>query len=269
MGTLGTILKDHWEWRGQIWRLAVFELKKQARGAALGWLWFLIEPAMYVFCFWFALDIGLKAARINATDAPYILWLTAGIIPWFFMRSMLGKGINVMKSYSYLVKKVKFPLCCISSVFELSQLFHQLISQVFIIGIYVLSGLPPDIHLLQVPVLIILMYIFWYFFSVLMSPLCAMSKDVANLMSSLSTPFFWLSGVLFDVTTLNSEILQNVLYWNPITFFVSAFRCAIYQREWVWDDPVRLGCFVIVFAFTAFCALVIYKKTNKKVADVL
>ena len=47
--TLATILKDNWEWRKQIGRLALFDLVKKSRGAVLGWAWFFIKPAMYIF----------------------------------------------------------------------------------------------------------------------------------------------------------------------------------------------------------------------------
>ena len=119
-----------------IGHLAVFDLKKQSRGAVLGWAWFFVRPAIYIFCFWFAIDIGLKAGRTAPGDAPYILWLSAGIIPWFFMNNMLSGGISVMNRYSYLVNKVKFPLSAISSVYTLSSMFLQLMYQIVLFIIY-------------------------------------------------------------------------------------------------------------------------------------
>ena len=269
MGVLKTILQDNWAWRGQIWNLAKFELKKQSRGAALGWAWFFIKPLMYVFCFWFAIEIGLRATRTVPGDAPYILWLASGIIPWFYMQHMLSTGVDVMHKYPYLVNKVKFPLSAISSVYGLAMMVIQLMTQLIIVVLYFLCGQSIDIYLLQVPFLLVLMYVFWFFFSVFMSPLCAMSKDMANLMSTLSTPFFWLSGVLFNVKTTGVPAIQAVLYFNPITFFVTGFRDAIYDKEWVWEDPMMCAGFIAVFVVTVIASLVVYKKTNKEVADVL
>ena len=268
MGTLATILKDNWEWRGQIVRLALFELRKQSRGAALGWAWFFIKPAMYLFCFWFAIDIGLKGGGMASDNGPFILWLSAGIIPWFFMQSMLGAGSNVFKKYSYLVNKVKFPLNAIPSIYELATMFKQLMMQSFVIIIYFACGQHLDIHLIQVPFLLILMYVFWYFFSLLLSPLCAMSKDMANVMSTLSTPFFWLSGVIFDVSAVGVGWIQTVLYFNPITSFVSAFRMAIFDRVWLWEEPLFVIGFAVAFVLTFAAALFVYRRTEKEVADV-
>lgn len=269
MGILATILKDNWEWRGQIWRLAVFELKKQQRGAAFGWGWFLVRPIIYVFCFWFALDVGLRGARTVVGDGPYIVWLASGIIPWFFMNNMLGTGIDVLRKFSYLVKKVKFPISAISSIYTLSALLIQLIQYIVLFAVYFFTGQPIDIYLIQFPLLVVLMFVFWWLVSIMISPLCAMSRDMKNLMMSLSTPFFWLSGVIFDVHAIDNPIIQTVLYFNPITFFVTGFRETMYSKMWIWEDPVKCLCFVGVFLLTALVAFIVYRKSNKEVADVL
>ena len=269
MGTLATILKDNWEWRPQILKLAVFELRKKSRGAALGWAWFFIKPIVYIFCFWFALDLGLRASQSVSGQAPYILWLTAGLIPWFFIKDILGGGIDVYNRYPYLVNKIKFPLSAISNVYVLAMMIIHLLLEVMLFAMYFACGQPVDLYLLQVPVLIVLMYAFWVLFSIFMSPLCAMSKDVKNLMGTLSTPFFWLSGVLFNVKTIDIDIIQTALYFNPITFFVTGFRDALYDKVWVWEDPMLVIGFVVVFMMTLIAALVTYKRTNEEVADVL
>ena len=269
MSVLREIIQDNWAWRRQIWALAKFELKKESRGAAFGWLWFFVRPLVYVFCFWFAIDIGLRASSVASGDAPFILWLTCGIIPWFFMQKMLGKGTDVMHSFPYLVNKVKFPLSAISSVYTLSSMLIQLMIQSIIVVTYFACGQSLDIHLVQIPFLLILMYVFWLFFSIMVSPLSAMSKDMKNLMNTLSTPFFWLSGVLFNVKSIDSALVQTVLYYNPITFFVTGFRDAIYSKVWIWEDPMLCIGFAIVFVVTVICSLLVYKRTRKEVADVL
>ena len=269
MGTLASILKDNWEWRGQIWQLSLFELRKQSRGAVLGWAWFIIEPLVYIFCFWFAIDIGLRAAKGTSGDVPFVLWLCSGIIPWFFMSSMLNNGIDVLKRYPYLVNKVKFPISAISTIYTVASMIIELMLQVVIVVVYFYCGGTIDLYLLQVPVLLVLMFVFWYFFSMLVSPLCAMSRDVKKLMGALSTPFFWLSGVLFNVRGVGIEAIQAILYFNPITFFVTGFRAALCDKMWVWEDPMLVVGFAIVFFATAGLALFVYKRTNKEVADVL
>lgn len=271
LNTLAIILKDNWGWRKQIGRLAIFELVKKSRGAVLSWAWFFVKPGMYIFCFWSALDIGLRVG--SGTDAagapPYILWLCAGLIPWFFMQDMLGAGIDVMHRYPYLVNKIKFPLSGISTIYACATMLVQFMLMAVLFAIYFACGMPVDPYLLQVPILLVLMFVFWDIVSILFSQLSAISKDVANLMKALSTPFFWLSGVIFNVKSIPIDWIQAVLYFNPITFFVTSFRGAFYDKAWFWENPQMMGGFAAVFVVTAVLAVVVYKKFNEEVADVL
>ena len=269
MSTLGTILKDNWEWRSQIWQLAIFELKKKSRGTALSWAWLFVHPAMYIFCFWFALEIGLRLGRTLNSDAPYFLWLCAGIIPWFFMSDMIGKGADTFHSHSYLVTKVKFPLSAIPTMYlSASMIIHVAFIGVLFV-IYFLCGQPLDIHLLQVPLILLFMIVFWEMFCILFSLVCGMAKDVANLLSSISTPIFWLSGVIFNIDDIGIGWVQTILWLNPVTFFCKAYRCAFYYRTWVWDDLMLCAGFGIVFVGTFILMLIAYRRLNREVADVL
>lgn len=263
-----TILKDNWEWRKQIGRLAFFELIKKSRGAVLSWAWLFVKPAMYIFVFWFALDLGLRAGGSGEYD-PYFLWLIAGLIPWFYMQDMIGPGADVLHRYSYLVNKIKFPLSGISTIFSLSTLIVQLGLMVVLFVIYFLLGMPLDIYLLQVPVLILLMFVFFNMFSIFASHLSAMSKDFLNLLKAFSTPIFWMSGVIFDVSAIPIQWVQNVLLFNPVTFFVTSFRNAFHDKAWFWENTQMTLSFGIVFVVTLFATLWVYKRLSREVSDAL
>jgi teichoic acid transport system permease protein len=249
--------------------LALFELRKKSRGAVLGWAWFFIKPATYIFCFWFALDVGLKAGSANPSDSPYIVWLSAGILPWFFMQEMLGTGANVFKRYSYLVTKIKFPLPVISMIYTKA----MMLIEVCLIGVLclalVLTGCDVDIYLLQVPLLLVMLMFFWDTFSIMVSPMSALSKDFHNLLIACSTPLFWLSGILFDVKSLPFDWMQTVLYFNPCTFFTVAFRDAFYDKVWFWDDPALLGGFIAVAVAQIIVMCLTTHRFEKEVPDAL
>ena len=267
---LKEILSDNWSWRKQIWRLAIFDLVKRARGAVLGWAWFFIKPGIYVFCFWFALEVGLRGGQSFGPDAPpYILWLVSGMIPWFFMQDMLGQGVTVLNKYSYLVNKIKFPIGGIPTIYAEATLILQLMLWVPLFIIYFACGQPLDVHLLQMPLLLVMMFVFWDIFSVMCSQLSAISKDFANMMKALGTPFFWLSGVIFNVKAIGIDWIQVLLQFNPITFFVEAFRGAMFHKTWFWEDPQACLSFLAVFVVTLLVALLVHKRFSKEVPDVL
>ena len=267
--TFATILGDNWSWRRQIIKLARFELSKQTRGALLGPAWLIIKPGIYLTCFWFALEIGLRASRITGGDAPFILWLMSGILPWFFMARMISSGSDAFAKHRYLVQKIKFPLSCISTFYVTSVFIIQLVLQFIIFIAYFICGQPLDIHLIQIPFLLLVFFVFWNCVSLAFSHLSAYSRDFAQLMKSISTPLFWLSGAIFNVHAISNQAIRTALLFNPITFFIDAFRGAYYYRTWVWEDPLSLGCFCFVFVVTLLFCLIVYKRLHKGVPDVV
>ena len=244
-------------------------LEEDIGGRGAGPLWFFAKPAVYILVFWFALEVGLRSADQTGSDVPYILWLMGGLIPWFYIQEILGTGINIFKRYSYLVTKIKFPLAGIPTIFSISTFVIQLGLVVALLVVYFLCGQPLDLYLLQLPVALVLMFVFFNMFSLVTSLLSAISKDFMNLMKTLSTPLFWLSGIIFNVFKLQVPIVQLILMFNPITFIVTMYRCAVYDKTWIWEKPEAVIGFVVVFAITLVVTLVIYRRTHEEVADVL
>lgn len=269
MGTLSEILKEQWQWRKQILSLGLFDLKKISAGAVLGPLWFFAKPAVYILVFWFALEVGLRSADQTGSDVPYILWLMGGLIPWFYIQEILGTGINISSDTRIWLRRSNFPRQAIQRSFSISTFIIQLGLVVHCSSVYFLCGQPHDLYLLQLPVALVLMFVFFNMFSLVTSLLSAISKDFMNLMKTLSTPLFWLSGIIFNVYNLQLPLVELVLMLNPITFIVTMYRCAVYDKMWIWDKPEAIIGFVVVFVVTLLVTLVIYRRTHEEVADVL
>ena len=271
LAKLREIFTERWEWRSLVWRLSVFELMKRVRGSALSWLWIVARPLVYLFCFWFTIELGLRAgaASMGGSDAPYLVWLAAGIFPWMFMQEVLGKGVDVMHSLGHLVNKIKFPLPCVSSIVIGAATIVELILMALLVVIYLVFQMPIDVYLLQVPILFLLMVVFWDMFSMFMSLLSGLSQDFARLINALSTPLFWLSGVIFNVVNIPIGWVQLILLFNPITFFIRAFRAAICDKMWITSDVTACACFAIVFVVTVLACGWAYKRFGEEVPDVV
>ena len=266
--TLREIFRDNWTWRSQIWRLATTELQKQIRGAALGWIWLLVTPTVYVLVFWFALEIGLRKVS-PVHGVPFIVWLMVGLIPWFYMSTMLTSGSNVYTRYTYLVNRLRFPIAVISSFLSMANFFIFLLSQIVVFTLMLIMRVPLTIHAIQVPFLAVLMYLFWTTWSMMTSPLSAISKDFHNLIKAFSTPLFWLSGVIFNAADIHNKVAHWFFALNPISFFATSFRGAMCGELWVWEDPMLLWPFLGVFLLMFVLAIRVQNRLGTEVADVL
>ena len=268
MSTFIEILKDHWQYRQQIFKLSISDLKKTYRGAALGWAWAIIKPAVTIFVYWFAFEIGLRAGK-DVNGFPFFLWLIAGLIPWFYMNNMITSGTDSIRKYSYLVTKMKFPISTIPTFVSISKFIVHILLITITIGIFVLMGRMPTIYMLQLPFYMLLNLIFFTVFSLLSGLLASMSKDFANLVKSFVTAIFWLSGIVWNINTISIPWLKSFLMINPVTFLVEGYRNCFIHQTWFWEQPKRLMYFVIITLVMLILAVWTYKRLRKEIPDVL
>lgn len=269
MKELINIIKEHIEYRQQIFKLAKADIAKTYRGAALGWAWAVIKPAMTIFVYWFTFIVGIKDGTKVVNGFPYFLWLIAGMIPWFYMGDMLSQGTETIRKYSYLVTKMKFPVSTIPTFFSISKMIINLLLIVIMIIIFACMGYPPDIYLLQLPIYIICMFAFFTVWGLFSSLLGAISKDFSNLVKSFVTAIFWLSGILWNAETIEFSWIKKLLMFNPVTFLVNGFRNCFINKIWFFEQPKRLIYFFIVLFVMIILSLWAYRKLKKEIPDVL
>src|SRR5512137_2174026 len=95
------MLKDHWQWKGQIVKLAGADLRKTYSGSSLGWSWAVIKPSVTLFVFWFAFSVGLKI-KMGPEGFSFFQWLLAGMVAWFYISDIWSQGAEAMRKYRYL-----------------------------------------------------------------------------------------------------------------------------------------------------------------------
>ena len=99
--------------RKLIARLSVNDFKTKFAGSYLGIIWAFVQPVIMIFVYWFVFEKGLKPTPVSdaaGVAIPFLLWLMAGLVPWFFFSDALSGGTRALLDYSYLVKKVVFQI---------------------------------------------------------------------------------------------------------------------------------------------------------------
>jgi teichoic acid transport system permease protein len=114
-----------------------------------------------------------------------------------------------------------------------------------------------------------LLFIFFTAWSMFAAPLAAISKDFANVVSSLVTAIFWMSGVMWDPQQVNIEWLRRLLLFNPVTFIASGYRNVFIYKRWFYEDTFALFAFGLMLTGMIGLAIYTYEKLRREIADVL
>lgn len=267
MKTFIEIIKDHVRFRKQIWQMAQKDLSKLYKGTALGWVWIVLKPMILLSVYWFAFSFGLRSGK-PVEGYPYFLWLMAGMIPWFYMRSMIGGGASSLRQYRFLITKIKFPMSTIPTFVNISNFCVHVILVGIMILLYIAFGYMPDAYYLQLPIYMLMAFVFFNCWALFSSFIAAMSKDFLNFIRSISMAFLWISGIFYDVNKMVGT-LKTIMLFNPITLIVNGFRNSFIYKEWIWENPIELRNYLIVTFFMMILAVWAYKKLKKEVPDVL
>ena len=132
------LIKDIKEKRKMIAGLAAADFKKRFAGSYFGVLWMFVQPVVTVLVFFFIFQLGMKSVP-PVPGIPYVIWLIPGLIPWFFINESISGITNCLNEYSYLVKKLVFPVellpvIKVCSCFLVHACFLVIMFAVFLIG---------------------------------------------------------------------------------------------------------------------------------------
>ena len=268
MYTLYEIVKEHMKYRAQIIKLAKSNILKTYKGSALGMSWAIIKPTIYMAVYYFAFTVGLRSSS-PVGEYSYFLWLLSGMVPWFFMRDTFTSGAGSIRKYRYLVTRVKFPVCTIPTFTALSDLAINIMITGIMIVLFLADGHWPDIYWLQIPLYTFLMFLFFSAWSLFAGVLGAISTDFLQLIKSLTIALFWLSGIMYQVSSIDNIWIRRILLFNPITIVVDGYRNSLIYKEWFWENLTALRNFAIVYAIMLVLAVWIYRKLRKDLPDVL
>ena len=264
-----SIIKENIKHIPQILKLAKSEVVRTYKGSALGSLWAIIKPSFLIFIYWFAIELGLRGNRSISGGYPFIIFLVAGIVPWFFISDAISDGAKSIRSHKYLVTKMPFPVSTIMTFVTLSKLYVNIGITAIVYIILLFCGYMPSLHNIQILFYMPLMFIFFTALSWITAPLSCISKDFENLVKTIITAIFWLSGIIWDPYSLQEGLLKKMILLNPVTYFVNGYRNTFIYHKWFFETPYETIGFCIILILVIVSGSLVYNRLRKRILDVL
>jgi len=115
----------------------------------------------------------------------------------------------------------------------------------------------------------LLMFLFFTAWGLFAGVLSAISRDFLNLVKSLTQALFWMSGILYDATTIDVQWIRAILLFNPVTIIANGYRNVFINQRWFWEDWQQLVNFAIVYVVMLALAVMAYRKLKKDIPDIL
>ena len=262
------------EERKLIWNLAKNDIKKKFAGSYFGVIWAFVQPVITILLYWFVFEKGLntKATDLRTgIEVPFVLWLMAGLVPWFYFQESMNGGTGVMVEYSYLVKKIVFKIDTLPVVKMISALFTHLFFVVFALIVFCCMGYYPDLYTLQVIYYSICMIVFATGIVYATSAITVFFRDMKEVVAIILQIGMWVTPIMW-----NFESMAQIPAWaitilklNPMYYVVSGYRDALINKIGFWENPGLTAYFWIVTAVLLLLGTAVFKRLRPHFADVL
>lgn len=259
-------LMDSFRQKGLLWEMTKKDLKMRYLGSHLGIMWAFIQPTITVLIFWFVFQVGFKSMPVN--NFPFILWLMAGMIPWFFISDGIQSATTSILESSHLVKKVVFRV----SLLPLIKIVSALLIHVFFIGVlfvmFSIYGYSLSLYNMQVFYYAFAAFCFMLGISWLSATLTIFLKDVGQLIAMILQFGFWLTPIFWSLPMIPVEYARFFRY-NPVYYITEGYRNSFIYGKWFWEDMNGTLYYWGITILLLFIGAVVFKKMRPHFADVL
>ncbi len=256
--------------RKMIYKLAKNDFKTKFAGSYFGIVWAFVHPVVTILVYWFVFQVGFRAGR-GSLPVPFVLYLVAGIVPWFFFQDSLTGGTNALIEYSYLVKKVVFNISVLPIVKIISALFVHLFFVCFITLLYCLYGHLPDLYYLQLFYYTGALFLLTLGLCYTTSAVVIFFRDLTQVITIALQVGIWLTPIMWIAEEMLTDhpIIFKILRLNPVYYIVSGYRDAFIYKRWFWEQPLWTLYFWVFTAAVFVLGIWVFKRLRVHFADVL
>lgn len=266
-----TIPVELWQSRKLIWKLAKNDFKTRYAGSYLGIVWAMAQPVVTVVMYWIVFDkvFDTRSQLVaSGVEVPYVLYLTAGLVPWFYFSEAITQGTMALLEYSYLVKKVVFNISILPIIKVIAATFIHVFFVVVLLIVSIAYGYYPTLYTLQLVYYSFCLFLLVLGMSYLTCALVVFFRDLQQIINIALQLGMWATPILWSIEMLTDN-MKTLFKLNPLVYIVNGYRSAIYEEVWFWEHFYSSTYFWI-FTISLFCiGTLIFRKMRVHFADVL
>ncbi|MGE7121266.1 ABC transporter permease [Peribacillus sp. NPDC097264] len=250
MSSALTVLKEQINNFYLVRRLSAYEMKSANSNNYLGILWEIINPMIQIAIYWFVFGFGIFN-RKDVDGHPFLPWLMAGIVVWFFVNPATTQASKSIYSRLNMVSKMNFPMSVIPSYVIFAKLYQHFMLLAVIIILLVFTGYVPTFYIVQLPYYIVATVALLFSFGLITSTLSTVIRDVHNMIQSLMKILFYLTPILWILNATQHPTIVSIMKLNPLYYIVEGYRASLLGESWYfighWEYTLYFWAVVLVF----------------------
>lgn len=234
------------------------DLRAEAERSYLGFLWWLLEPILYLGAFYVLFVFVLQ----RGSGRDFVPFFLCGSVVWKWFDSAIRGGSHAINANSGLFQQVYVPkyVFPIISVFGSTARFLPvfLIYLVFLL----LYGAPyVDLTWLAVPAIMFTEFCLLTALATLVGSITPFLPDLRVAIDNGMMILFFLSGIFFDINA-TSERVRFYLFLNPMAVLIDEYRNVLLRG--IWPNWEKLALVLGFSILLGYLALVVFRRLDRR-----
>ena len=222
-----------------IWYKTLAELQAESAKGYIGFLWWIIEPIIYMLTFFVIFGMVFKKG-----GEGFIPFLLSGLVAWKWFSSAINSSAKaISKKNAGIMSQVYLPKYIFPTITVITNTIKFLVVFAFLLLALVIAGYKPTVAWLALPVLIAIQFLLILAFAWLLSSVMPLFPDLQLILTNIMSLLFFCSGVFFDISKVPGT-LGFILKLNPVAVLLESYRTILIGGE--WPDWKYLGLVLVI-----------------------
>lgn len=235
---------------------AASELKSQVAGSYLGWMWWVLDPLLFMLVYSFV-AVYVFGSRVE----HFPLFVFLGLTIWNFFGTTVEGCIGIINSYSAVTKKTYIPKFILVLMKEFENLIKMFISiGISLIAIIVLN-IPITWNILWFIPILFVYFILTFGAATICAYLGVFVSDLSHVISILMRFLFYLSAVFYTLDRFGENLLSVYNMICPTGFIIVQIRNVMMYG--VGADYIRLLYWLIIGIIMSVVGVALLYKGEK------
>lgn len=207
------------------------EFQQRYQNSALGAAWLVIQPLALILVYTLIFSEIMRARLPDSGKAfAYSIFLCAGSLTWGLFAEIVGRSQNVFIENAGLLKKLNFPKLCLPVIVILNAFVSfGIIFSIYLAFLLVTNNFPGWVIFWAVP-LLALQALLGLGLGMILGVLNVFFRDVGQLFGIVLQYWFWLTPIIYPLTSL-PENIQRWVMLNPMTPITVSYQGIFLQGK--------------------------------------
>lgn len=233
------------------------KLKTEVASSRLNWLWWVLDPLLFMCVYTFISLIVFKKG-----EEYFPVYVFIGLTTWNFFSKCVQTSVTMVKKNQSIVKKIYVPKYIFALQKMLVEFFKMTVSLVLVAVLMVIFRVQVSWNVLFfIPITFTLIAVTFGICTIVMH-FGVFFEDLNNFMSVGLKFMFYMSGIFYSIENNVPEPYCSIMMrLNPIAGVIKNYRdCLLYCKTPAWQD--MLLWLVAGILLTIIGVRTIYKNEN-------